>query len=226
MLLPPAVAAADDTVSPQQHNVTYRARVDGISRGALITYRISDTQINSANPTMLPGRTFETTAVLTDPKEAGMRISIQWPYSANLHCEIIVDDQLFVQASQFISPRLTPAKDDPDFGAINCGAPLSNAYGAPVAPAPVDPVAPAPVDTAAPSPAPAIGAPGAVPPPASDQPTVPPAEGAPAVPPPPGPPPGPILPGEGPPLDSLPVNIPPVPPPAIVPQTDPTVPIT
>ena len=214
MLLPPAVAAADDTVSPQQHNVTYRARVDGISRGALITYRISDTQINSADPTMLPGRTFETTAVLTDPKEAGMRISIQWPYSANLHCEIIVDDQLFVQASQFISPRLTPSKDDPDFGAINCGAPLSNAYG--------DPIAPAPVDPAAPSLAPAIGEPGAVPPPASAQPTVPPAEGGPAVPPPPGP----ILPGEGPPLDSLPVDIPPVRPPAIVPQTDPTLPIT
>ena len=134
MLLPPAVAAADDV--PQQHNITYRARVDGIARGALITYRISDTQVNSANPTMLPGRTFETTAVLTDPKEAGMRISIQWPYSANLHCEIVVDDQLMVQASQFISPRLTPAKDDPDFGAINCGAPLSNAFGSSTAPAP------------------------------------------------------------------------------------------
>lgn len=156
MLLPPAVAAADDTV-PQQHNITYRARVDGIARGALISYRISDTQVNSANPTMLPGRTFETTAVLTDPKEAGMRISIQWPYSANLHCEILVDDQLFVQASQFISPRLTPAKDDPDFGAINCGAPLSNAYGAPAAVPPDDGVPaipPADAATAVPGPPP------------------------------------------------------------------------
>ena len=127
----PGVAAADDVV---QHNVTYRARVSGLARGALIGFRISDTQINNANPTMLPGRTFEATGILTDPKEAGMRISIQWPYSASLHCEILVDDELVVQADQFIAPRLTPAKDDPDYGAMNCGAPLSNAIGAPLAP--------------------------------------------------------------------------------------------
>ncbi len=142
--LSPAHAAADDP--PLQHNITYRARVDGVARGALITYRISDAQVNSANPTMLPGRTFETTGVLTDPAEAGMRISIQWPYSANLHCEILVDDQVTVQASQFIAPRLLPAKDDPDYGAMNCGAPLSNAIGAPAdpgaaAPLPADPAA-------------------------------------------------------------------------------------
>lgn len=128
------LAVADDEVQRDeaQHNVTYRARVDGVSRGAVITYRISDAQINSANPTMLPGRTFETTGVLTDPKEAGMRISIQWPYSANLHCEILVDDQMVVQADQFISPRLVPPRDDPDYGAMNCGAPLSNALGSPI----------------------------------------------------------------------------------------------
>jgi hypothetical protein len=60
-----------------------------------------------------------------------MRISIQWPYSANLTCEILVDDQTVAQASQFISPRLTPAKDDPDYGSLNCGAPLTNATGSP-----------------------------------------------------------------------------------------------
>ncbi len=149
------VAGADDDLAPtpqpplptdppQQHNVTYRARVDGLARGALITYRISDTQVNSADPTMLPGRTFETTAVLTDPKEAGMRISIQWPYSANLHCEILVDDQMVVQADQFIGPRVTPARDDPDYGAMNCGAPLSNALGIPASEVPGLPVAPDP----------------------------------------------------------------------------------
>lgn len=162
-----AVPAAADDPAPQQHNVTYRARVDGVARGALITYRISDAQVNSADPTMLPGRTFETTGVLTDPKEAGMRISIQWPYSANLNCEILVDDQVVVQASQFIGPRLIPARDDPDYGAMNCGAPLSNALGAPApAPLPADPLAPPgdlpaappPVDPAAPLPdAPAPG---------------------------------------------------------------------
>jgi len=125
------VAAADDVV---QHNITYRARITGIARGALIGFRISDTQVNNANPTMLPGRTFEATGILTDPKEAGMRISIQWPYSANLHCEILVDDEIAIQADQFIAPRLTPAKDDPDYGAMNCGAPLSNATGSPMAP--------------------------------------------------------------------------------------------
>lgn len=150
-VLPAAVAAPDDP--PGQHNVTYRARVDGVARGALITYRISDAQVNSADPTMLPGRTFEATGVLTDPGEAGMRISIQWPYSANLTCEILVDEQLVVQASQFIAPRLTPAKDDPDYGAINCGAPLSNALGAP---APANLPGPPPTDAPLLVPAPPV----------------------------------------------------------------------
>ncbi|MGV0994084.1 MAG: hypothetical protein ACOYB7_17740 [Mycobacterium sp.] len=125
--LSPGTAAADEV----QHNVTYRARVDGIARGAEIYYRISDTEANSANPMMLPGRTFETTGVLTDAKQAGMRISIQWPYSANLTCEILVDDEIVIQASQFISPRLTPVRNDPDYGAMNCGAPLDNLPGGP-----------------------------------------------------------------------------------------------
>ncbi|MFY9336645.1 MAG: hypothetical protein WAO90_11705 [Mycobacterium sp.] len=132
-LAPGAAAADDDDPQPDdlQHNVTYRARVDGLARGALVSYRISDSQVSSVDPTMLPGRTFEATAVLSDPEEAGMRISIQWPYSANLHCEILVDDQLYAQADQFIGPKLTPARDDPDYGAMNCGAPLSNATGLP-----------------------------------------------------------------------------------------------
>jgi hypothetical protein len=120
--LTPAGAQADD----QLHNVTYRARVDGIARGATITYKIDDTQMQSANPTMLLGRTFEAQAVLADAQQAGMQVSIQWPYSANLHCEILVDDATVAQADQFISPRLTPASDDPNYGVLTCGAPLSN----------------------------------------------------------------------------------------------------
>jgi hypothetical protein len=119
----PAGALADDVL----HNVTYRARVDGLARGATITYKINDTQVQSANPTMLPGRTFEAQTVLADPQQAGMQVSIQWPYSANLHCEILVDDATVAQANQFIGPRLTPADDDPNYGVLNCGAPLSNA---------------------------------------------------------------------------------------------------
>lgn len=141
---PGAPDAPDDGL---QHNVTYRARVDGLARGALISYRISDTSVNTADPSMLPGRTFEATAVLSEASDAGMRISIQWPYSANLVCEILVDDQTVAAASQFIAPRLTPARDDPDYGALNCGAPLTDAPGIPLPlgdpAAPVDPAAPA-----------------------------------------------------------------------------------
>lgn len=153
-VLGPAVAVADD---PVQHNVSYRARIDGLARGALITYRISDTQVNTANPTMLPGRTFEATGVLTDPRQAGMRISIQWPYSANLNCEIRVDDEVVAAATQFIGPRLTPSKDDPDYGALNCGAPLTNAAGNPVlgpAPGPADGSDPMPIPVPLPPDAP------------------------------------------------------------------------
>ena len=64
--LAPATAWADPDPQPdptpvapteqEMHNVTYRARVDGVARGALITYKINDTQVQSADPTMLPGR--------------------------------------------------------------------------------------------------------------------------------------------------------------------------
>lgn len=107
--------------SPGPHNVTYRARVDGVSRGTLVTYRITDTQLNSATPTLVPGESFESTAVLDDPKNAGMQVSIQWPYSASLHCEILVDDQTVAAADQFVGPRLTPQHQDPGYGVLSCG---------------------------------------------------------------------------------------------------------
>lgn len=153
-------AGADDL-----HNVTYRARIDGIARGALITYKVNDTQVNTSDPTMLPGRIFEANAVLSDPSLAGMRVSIQWPYSANLHCEILVDDNIVAQADDFIGPRLTPANDDPDYGALTCGAslvdPVPNSAelanagaGVTTPPAPgQDPAPAAPVTSAVPAPA-------------------------------------------------------------------------
>lgn len=112
------------------HNITYRARIDGVARGALITYKINDTQVQSADPTMLPGRVFEAQSVLSDPDLAGMQVSIQWPYGANLHCEILVDDITTAKADQFIRPRLTHADEDPDYGKLFCGAPLINPAGA------------------------------------------------------------------------------------------------
>ncbi len=107
-----------------QHNGTYRARADGTSRGAVVAYKIDDNNINSDQPTLLPGMTFEVNTVLDDPKKAGMEISIQWPYGSNLHCEILVDDQIVAQADQFIAPRLLHPKNDPLYGTLQCGAPL------------------------------------------------------------------------------------------------------
>jgi hypothetical protein len=125
---PPATAAGDTPTNstpqfgPGPHNVTYRARIDGVSRGTVVTYRITDAQLNSATPSLLPGEVFESTAVITDPRNAGMQVSIQWPYSASMHCEILVDDQMVAQADQFVAPRLTPQHDDPGYGVLSCGS--------------------------------------------------------------------------------------------------------
>lgn len=135
----PAPVAADGL----KHNITYRARADGTSRGAVVAYKIDDANVNSDQPTLLPGQTFEINAVLNDPKKAGMEISIQWPYGSNLHCEILADDQIIAQADQFIAPRLFHPRDDPLYGVLQCGAPLdtpvpglapTSAPGAPDAP--------------------------------------------------------------------------------------------
>ncbi|MCT7366815.1 hypothetical protein [Mycolicibacterium llatzerense] len=152
---PPAPAVpAGDTAPPSQgpHNVTYRARIDGVSRGTLVTYRLTDTQLNSATPSLLPGEMFEASAVLNSPANAGMQVSIQWPYSASLHCEILVDDEIVAQADQFVAPRLTPQRQDPGYGVLSCGSVTdfdpSQQYsaelpGTPATPAPAAPAAPA-----------------------------------------------------------------------------------
>ena len=139
----PGTALADPTppspttppAAQVQHNITYRARADGTSRGAVVSYKIDDTNVNSDQPTLLPGLTFEVNTVLTDPKDAGMEISIQWPYGSNLHCEILVDDQIVAQADQFIAPRLFHPKDDPLYGTLQCGAPLNTPAPTQAAPA-------------------------------------------------------------------------------------------
>jgi hypothetical protein len=129
------------------HNVIYRARADGTSRGAVVAYKIDDSNVNSEQPTLLPGSTFEVNTVLADPKQAGMELSIQWPYGSNLHCEILVDDQVVAQADQFIAPRLLRPRNDPLYGALQCGAPVDTpvdgaaTQGEPPPP-PVDPNAP------------------------------------------------------------------------------------
>jgi hypothetical protein len=158
-LLIPAAAQADPDAPPQVeqpnqqlHNVTYRARIDGVSRNATIAYKIDDNNINTADPSMLPGRIFEATGVVSDPGAAGMAVRIDWPYSANLHCEILVDDEIVAQADTFVGPRLTRPKDDPSYGSLPCGAPLNNAVPGGVAtPADAGPALPPPAEPAPPA---------------------------------------------------------------------------
>lgn len=138
------------------HNIIYRARATGTSRGAVVAYKMDDQNVNSAEPTLLPGQTFEVNAVLADPQLAGMEISIDWPYGSDLHCEILVDDQIVAQADQFIAPRLLRPKDDPTYGTLQCGAPLDVPVPGAANPVPADPNVPPPdpnappVDPAAP----------------------------------------------------------------------------
>ena len=128
------------------HNVVYRARVDGVSRGARITYRAEGDQLQIAEPTMIPGRVFEANTVLPASEIANVRVSIEWPYTANLHCEILVDDALVAQADDFIGPRATPQRDDPNFGALTCQVPVSGiANSVPVDVGPPVPAPPPPV---------------------------------------------------------------------------------
>ena len=131
------------------HNVTYRVRVDGVSRGVAVVYRAEGDQLQSANPTMVPGRVFEAMTVLPASGVANLRLSVEWPYSANLHCEILVDDALVAQADDFIAPRVLPQREDPDYGALTCEAPVAGApAGTPVDPAlsapPAEALPPAP----------------------------------------------------------------------------------
>ena len=134
------------------HNIIYRARIDGVSRGATITYSAEGDQVQTANPTMVPGRTFEANTVLPASGVANMRVAIEWPYSANLHCEILVDDAVVAQADDFIAPRVLPQRDDPDYGAITCEAPVSGVANT----IPADPAAPPAEGTPPGEPAPPV----------------------------------------------------------------------
>jgi hypothetical protein len=113
----PATARAD------LHNITYRARIDGVTTGSQATFMINGGQTNSTGLSTVPGNVFEADTVLPDPQQAGMRIVLHWPYSANVHCEIDVDDKLFTQADQFVRPA--PGNADPMNGVLQCGTPLA-----------------------------------------------------------------------------------------------------
>lgn len=114
--LSPAPARAD------LHNITYRARIDAVTTGSQATFVTNGGQTNTAALSSMPGNAFEADTVLPDPQQAGMRIVLHFPYAANVHCEIDVDDDVFVQTDQMVRP--VPGNTDPMNGALQCGAPL------------------------------------------------------------------------------------------------------
>jgi hypothetical protein len=114
--LSPATARAD------LHNITYRARIDGVTTGSQATFVINGGQKNTTGLSNMPGNVFEANTVLPDPQQAGMQIVLHWPYSANVHCEIDVDDAVFAQVDQFVKPA--PGNPGLTNGVLQCGAPL------------------------------------------------------------------------------------------------------
>lgn len=114
--LSPAPARAD------LHNITYRARIDAVTTGSQATFVTNGGQTNTAALSSMPGNAFEADTVLPDPQQAGMRIVLHFPYAANVHCEIDVDEDVFVQTDQMVRPA--PGNTDPMNGALQCGAPL------------------------------------------------------------------------------------------------------
>ncbi|MGH3540976.1 MAG: hypothetical protein ACRDUT_18080 [Mycobacterium sp.] len=115
--LTPATARAD------LHNITYIARIDGVAPGGQVIFVTNNNGTNRAPLSAVPGRAFEANTVLADPNQAGMQVSIPWPYSANVHCEIDVDDNVATQVDQFVKPA--PGNADPMNGVLPCGASLT-----------------------------------------------------------------------------------------------------
>jgi hypothetical protein len=113
---------APATARAELHNITYIARIDGVAPGGQATFVTNNNQMNTASLNSIPGNTFEANTVLDDPGKAGMQVSIRWPYSANVHCEIDVDDNVATKVDQFVRPA--PGNTDPMNGVLPCGAPL------------------------------------------------------------------------------------------------------
>ncbi len=114
--LSPATARAD------LHNITYRVRIDALTTGSQATFVINGNRTNSANLPSMPGNVFEANTVLPDPQQAGMQILLRFPYSATVHCEIDVDDNVFAQVDQLV--KTAPGNPGPNNGVLACGAPL------------------------------------------------------------------------------------------------------
>jgi hypothetical protein len=116
--LTPPTARAD------LHNITYIARIEGVAPGSQATFVTNTSQTNTAGLSSMPGNAFQANAVLADPNQAGMQVSIRWPYAANVYCEIDVDDHVATQVDHFVQP--VPGSTDSTNGVLPCGAPLPN----------------------------------------------------------------------------------------------------
>jgi hypothetical protein len=112
------------TARAELHNITYVARIDGVAPGSQAIFVTRTNQTNTAPLSTMPGNAFQADAVLADPNQAGMQVSIRWPYAANVHCEIDVDDHVATQVDHFVQPA--PGSTDPMNGVLPCGAPLPN----------------------------------------------------------------------------------------------------
>jgi hypothetical protein len=110
------------TAEAELHNITYIARIEGVAPSSQATFVTNTNQTNTAQLSSMPGNGFEASAVLADPHQAGMQVSIRWPYAAKVHCEIDVDDNVATQVDQFVQPAA--GNTDPMNGVLPCGAPL------------------------------------------------------------------------------------------------------
>lgn len=115
----PAPASAVDEL----HNVTYIAKVDAWSSGNVVTFMRNDTETASADLDAF-GTPFEASAVMADPSKAGMVIRLRFPTTANVHCEIKVDDVTTVKSDRFVNTWGNT--NDPHTGAMLCGALISS----------------------------------------------------------------------------------------------------
>jgi hypothetical protein len=102
------------------HNITYRARIDALTTGSQAIFVTNGRRTSSTNLPSMPGNVFEANTVLPDPQQAGMQILLHWPYSANVHCEIDLDDNVFTQVDRLVTPA--PSGGDPMSGLLQCGA--------------------------------------------------------------------------------------------------------
>ena len=112
------------TARADLHNITYRTRIDALTTGSQATFVINGGQTSTTGLPSMPGNVFEANTVLPDPGQAGMRIVLHFPYSANVHCEIDVDDNVFAQVDQMVRPA--PGNADPMNGVLQCGATISS----------------------------------------------------------------------------------------------------